>query len=64
MNIVTIGIISLIIAILIEFFAAGFVTKAVKEIEQKMKLVADGDFTVTMDVKSNDEIGSLGKSLT
>ena len=27
-----------------------------------MKLVADGDFTVTMDVKSNDEIGSLGKS--
>ena len=62
MNIITIGIISLIIAILIGVFAAGFVTKAVKEIEQKMKLVADGDFTVTMDVKSNDEIGSLGKS--
>ncbi len=33
-----------------------------KEIEKKMKLVADGDFTVVMDVKTNDEIGSLSKS--
>ena len=61
-NIVTIGLISLIVAILIGVFVAGFVTKAIKSIEQKMKLVAAGDFTVTMDVKSNDEIGSLSKS--
>ena len=62
LNIITIGVISLIVAILIGIFATGFVTKAVKNIEQKMKLVAAGDFTVTMDVKSNDEIGSLSKS--
>ena len=62
MNIILIGLISLIIASLIGVFAAGFVTKAIKEIEQKMKLVADGDFTVNMDVKTKDEIGSLADS--
>ena len=62
MNIILIGLISLIIASLIGVFAAGFVTKAIKEIEQKMKLVADGDFTVNMNVKTKDEIGSLADS--
>ena len=37
MNIITIGIISLIIAILIGVFAAGFVTKAVKQIQYAEK---------------------------
>ena len=62
MNIIAIGLISLVIACLIGVFAAGFVTKAIKDMEQKMKVVADGDFTVTMNVKTKDEIGSLADS--
>ena len=61
-NVIIIGLIALALAILIGIFASRTVTGSIKEIEKKMKLVADGDFTVVMDVKTNDEIGNLSRS--
>lgn len=61
-NVIIIGLIALALAILIGIFASKTVTGSVKEIEKKMKLVADGDFTVVMDVRTNDEIGNLSRS--
>lgn len=62
MNVIIIGLVALLLAILIGIFASRTITNSVKDIEQKMKLVADGDFTVVMDVKTNDEIGSLANN--
>ncbi len=59
---IIIGVVSIVIASLIGLLVTGFIVKELKNLEKRMKLVAAGDFTVVMDVKSHDEIGSLGKS--
>ena len=62
LNTSIIGGIALLIAIGIGILASRYISKPIKEIESKMSLVKEGDFTVRMDVKSKDEIGSLSQS--
>lgn len=53
--------ISTIISVLIYFVISSEVTKPVKKLTALMKRVEEGDFTVSADVQSNDEIGKLGR---
>ncbi|WP_077307363.1 methyl-accepting chemotaxis protein [Terribacillus halophilus] len=52
----------LAIAILVTFFVVNSVVRPIRALRDKMKHVEDGDLTVRMDTKSNDEIGDLSNS--
>lgn len=60
---IIIGVISLIVlAILIERII-HMVVKPVKSLTHTIKTMADGDFTVDVDIKGRDEIGKMGRSV-
>ena len=42
---------------------ANNITKPIREIQNAMSKVADGDLRVSVDIKHNDEIGELGESV-
>ncbi|MCY6484569.1 methyl-accepting chemotaxis protein [Clostridium aestuarii] len=56
----TIGILSLIIAILISILFANRTTRPLKYLLEDMEKVKKGDFTVRCNIKSKDEVGTLG----
>ena len=60
-NSIIIGIISIVIAIVISWFFTSTLTKPISVLLHNMNKVREGDFTVEIDVKSNDEIGILGR---
>ncbi|MCY6369093.1 methyl-accepting chemotaxis protein [Clostridium ganghwense] len=57
---VTIGVLALLIAILISIIFANRITKPINSLVQDMEEVKKGDFTVKCNIKSKDEIGTLG----
>lgn len=61
MVMVLIGIISLLILAVIIERTVHMVIKPVKELTSVITAMTDGDFTVSVDVKSNDEIGVMSQ---
>lgn len=53
--------ISILISVIIYFFLSSAVTKPVKKLTGLMKLVETGDFSVSANIHSKDEIGELAK---
>jgi two-component system sensor histidine kinase VicK len=53
---------SLAVTILIGFIIAKSITEPINEITQKANRLAEGDFNQIVEVRSDDEIGSLSKS--
>jgi methyl-accepting chemotaxis protein len=60
--IVFIALISVVFICLFAFFVAKGITKPIKDLTNFAKEVSDGDLTVKIDVKSDDEIGLLAGS--
>lgn len=54
-------IIALFITIILGFFVAKYITTPINDVTIKAKKMAKGDFNQRVDVKSDDEIGQLGK---
>ncbi|MDR0908189.1 MAG: methyl-accepting chemotaxis protein [Spirochaetaceae bacterium] len=53
----------LVIAVLVAIFLGGRIRRTLKVLGDTLKVVAQGDFTDTVVIKSNDEIGDLGTYL-
>ncbi|WLD94091.1 methyl-accepting chemotaxis protein [Alkalihalobacillus sp. AL-G] len=58
-SILLIAFIIIIIAIAVSYFIARGITRPVQELRDQVNKVASGDLTVTVQSKSNDEIGEL-----
>ena len=58
-----IGLIGLAISIVVLFFIFSSISKPLISLSKDMDDFADGDLHVNIDIKSEDEIGHLGKSL-
>ncbi|QED47717.1 methyl-accepting chemotaxis protein [Cytobacillus dafuensis] len=56
-------IVLLIVSIIISFFFARFFIGPIKKLSEFLKVVANGDLSKKMDVKSKDEIGDLFNSV-
>ena len=55
--------ISIIIAMIVAYlFSTKSIINPIKKLEKLMKRAGDGDLTVSINIKSNDEIGELGYS--
>lgn len=61
-TIILFGIFSTIILIILSCFLASFISKPIKKITRAAQQIADGDFNVSLDVRSRDEIGQLAKA--
>ncbi|BBH24557.1 sensor histidine kinase YesM [Paenibacillus baekrokdamisoli] len=59
---VTIGLISLFVAMLAAYFISNKMTKPIHKLRQHMKQVEMGNFNVSVPIQSYDEIGFLGVS--
>ncbi|UPG62590.1 methyl-accepting chemotaxis protein [Metabacillus endolithicus] len=55
-------VILVVLSIFISLFIAGRITIPIKELQSKMKLVEEGDLTVELENKKQDEIGQLAIS--
>jgi len=51
-----------LITILVTFWFSEKLTRPVRELHQRMKMVENGNYDVTVTISSNDEIGSLGRT--
>ena len=51
-----------LVAVLLSLLLSGRLTSAARELEAAARRVADGDLSVRLDPKSDDEIGSLARS--
>ncbi|MCX8084575.1 MAG: methyl-accepting chemotaxis protein [Calditerrivibrio sp.] len=56
-------IIIILITLFIYYFNQRFIIKPLQDVSMALNRVANGDFTVSLEVKSNDEIGMLAKDL-
>lgn len=61
--IIIIYVLTIIILSVIMFVVIGIVTKPIKKITEITNKLADGELDVNLDIKSNDEIGELSKSI-
>lgn len=61
--IISIYILTIIILSAIMYVVIGVVTKPIKKITEITNKLADGELDVNVDIKSNDEIGELSKSI-
>lgn len=61
--IVVIYILTIVILSLVMFVILGVVTKPIKKVTNITNKLAEGELDVNIDVKSNDEIGALAKSI-
>ena len=60
---IIIVVISIIIAMICAyFFSTKSIINPIKKLEKLMKCAGEGDLTVNIDIKSNDEIEELGNS--
>jgi len=57
------GVVILLTVTIIIFFVARSITAPIKNMEKVLGLVGEGDFTQTIEVKSNDEIGNMSRFL-
>lgn len=61
-NTIIIAVISLIVSMLLAYYVTSKnIIKPIKELEDLMTKVGDGDLTVRSNIKTNDEIEALGK---
>jgi len=56
-------IIIILITVVIYYFNKRFVIKPLQEVSATINRIANGDFTVSIEVKSNDEIGMVARDL-
>ncbi len=61
---ITLGMVSLVLALLVSFFFSNKLTGHVKKMLAGMEQVRKGDLTVRFDVDSDDELGKLGQYFT
>lgn len=61
---ISLGMISLVLALLVSFFFSNKLTGHVKKMLAGMEQVRKGDLTVRFDVNSDDELGKLGQYFT
>ena len=60
---ITIGLIGLIVSVVLLYIIVSAISKPIIVLSQNMADIANGNLTVDIDVKNEDEIGALGKSL-
>lgn len=60
---IVVSLITVILAFVIGFIISEQITQAVFEVFRVMKIVASGDLREKVKIKSNDEIGDLGKNV-
>ncbi|MCP8950963.1 methyl-accepting chemotaxis protein [Bacillus safensis] len=60
---IIISVIAIILAIILSFLLARSITTPIKRLIEHVRKVSEGDLTSTLAVKSQDEIGSLTKSI-
>lgn len=58
-----IGLISLTLAIIVGYLVSRVITRPIEKTVDFAEKMADGDFTHTLDIKQNDEIGLLVKAM-
>ncbi|MBI9014473.1 MAG: methyl-accepting chemotaxis protein [Clostridiales bacterium] len=63
-NILIVNVIALILSGLIAFIFARTISKGTKIVMEGMEKIKNGDLTATIHVKTNDEIGAIGKTFT
>ncbi len=59
---VTLAVAAVVAAILIGLFAAGRISRPLRQLQQQVQAVADGDLTVTVSASCCDEVGLLASS--
>lgn len=59
LSILLVGLGTIVIAVFISYIFANGITKNLNILVRALSKIKEGDFTTTIDVKSNDEIGSL-----
>lgn len=61
-GILLIGIALVLLSVLVSFVIAGSITKPIVKLNNQMKLVEQGDFSVNIEGQRNDEVGQLSKT--
>lgn len=61
-GILLIGIALVLLSVLVSFIIAGSITKPIVKLNNQMKLVEQGDFSVNIEGQRNDEVGQLSKT--
>lgn len=62
-QLIVITVILLILALIISFIISRTLTKPILKIEKATRKIAEGDYSVQLDINSGDEIGSLASSV-
>ncbi|QNO13747.1 methyl-accepting chemotaxis protein [Alkalicella caledoniensis] len=57
------AIIAIVIAALLAYLLSFTITKSLKQLVKDLEKISAGDFTVKTNIKSKDEIGTLGKAI-
>ena len=60
---VIVGLAILLIITVIILFVAHSITAPIKSMEGVLEFIGDGDFTHSIEVKTNDEVGNMGRNL-
>ena len=63
MVLIILGIIILSVITIIIFFIARSITAPIKSMEKVLAFIGEGDFTYSIEAKTNDEIGNMGRFL-
>jgi len=63
MVLMILGVVILAVITLIIFFVSRSITAPIKSMEKVLGYIGDGDFTQSIEVKSNDEIGNMSRFL-
>ncbi|NMM65947.1 methyl-accepting chemotaxis protein [Clostridium sp. P21] len=63
LNLIKIIAVIFIIIILVAVFYSKYITDKIKPVSELSKVIADGDLTQKLEIKSEDELGQMGKHL-
>ena len=63
MVLMILGVLILAVITVIIFFVARSITAPIKSMESVLEFIGNGDFTQTIEAKSKDEIGNMGRNL-
>ena len=64
LNILVVNVVALLISALVAFVFARTISKGTKIVMEGMDRIKNGDLTASIEVKTNDEIGAIGKTFT
>ncbi len=62
-QLIVVTVILMVLALVLSFFISRTLTKPILRIEKATKRIAEGDYSVKLDITSDDEIGSLTASV-